>query len=141
MKKYAGYKVKEIIDKNFDMRVAVSLVTYILCKGWEQLETITEEDISQVKGNFLIPDDFVQALARTAGKICKETDRISDFLPFIVNYLVIPGAPTKEFWIDKSDMSPDLFERIVNNFAVDHDVEEIESIKINANMLEYQCKG
>lgn len=138
MKKYAGYKLKEIIDKEFDMRISMAVVRYIMDRGWDNVKTITEEQISQVEGNGLMTADFVQALVRCAVRVCKECDPIDDFLPFVINYLVVPGANTREINIMKEDVSKYFWEKLLAEFDLDcfyEEPEKIEEITINANVL------
>lgn len=83
----SGQKVRDIIAKNFDMRMQMVIVTYIMDKGWERIKNITEEEINEMKSSTnLMTDDFCRAIVRTSVKICTECDQINDFLPFVVNY-------------------------------------------------------
>ena len=92
MKNTAGKKVEQIIREEFDSRMAMAVVTYILDEGFEKLQKATEEDILDVKGDAFMTDRFCQALVRAAVRICKECHQINEFLPFIVNHLYVPNA-------------------------------------------------
>lgn len=137
--KLAGDNVRDIIRKYFDERVAMTVVTYIIDKGWENVKEITEEEIKEVTGGALMSDTFVQALVRTAVKICRETNQIDDFLPFIINHLHVPNAATKSVEIYKSEVSDDDWERLIDKFNLDYEenYEQIEMIELNANLLGY----
>lgn len=137
--KLAGDNVRDIIRKYFDERVAMTVVTYIIDKGWENVKEITEEEIKEVTGGALMSDTFVQALVRTAVKICRETNQIDDFLPFIINYLHVPNASTQSIEIYKSDVTGYNWDRLMDKFNLDYEenYEQIEMIELNANLLGY----
>lgn len=78
-------KVKEIIEKEFDSRVALMALTYTLGQlGMDNAAKITDEDISSMEGNPMMTKEFVQALARTAQRIGKECDFVNDVIPYIL---------------------------------------------------------
>lgn len=139
MNTLAGDNVREIIRKYFDERMAMAVVNYILDKGWENVSQITEEEIKEVPGNALMTDVFVQALVRTAVKICTKTNQFDDFLPYIINHLHVPKAATKSVEIYKSEVSDDDWERLLDKFNLDYeeDYEKIEMIELNANLVGY----
>ena len=139
MNTLAGDNVREIIRKHFDERVAMTVVTYIIDKGWENVKQITEEEIKEVTGGAFMSDTFVQALIRTAVKICRETNQIDDFLPFIINHLHVPKAATKSVEIYKSDVSDYNWDRLLDKFGLDYEEnpEKIEMIELNANLVGY----
>lgn len=139
MKNNAGQKVRNIIRKEFDSRMEMAVVTYILDKGWENIKEITEEEILEVKGNAMMTDEFCQALIRTAVRICKECDMFDDFLPFIVNYLYISKTPMKEMTIYKEEMKDDWrWEQFLNDLDVEYEdnANDIGYVVLNANVIE-----
>lgn len=138
MKNNAGKKVRNIIMKEFDMRMSMAVITYILDKGFENLKEVTEEEILKVKGNAFMSDKFCQSLVRCAVKICKECNQIDDFLPFIVNHLIVPKASTKEIEISKSHVDIDLWEIMIRQFDLEEEDEdeELDMIVLNANVIE-----
>jgi len=137
--KLAGDNVRDIIRKYFDEHVAMTVVTYIMDKGWENVKEITEEEIKEVTGSAFMSDAFVQALIRTAVKICNETNQIDDFLPYIINYLHVPNASTQSIEIYKSDVTGYNWNRLMDKFNLDYEenYEQIEMIELNANLLGY----
>lgn len=137
--KLAGYNVREIIRKHFDERMSMAVATYIIDKGWEYVRQITEEEIKEISGNAFMTDVFVQSLVRTAVRICRETNQIDDFMPFIINYLHVPNAATKSVEIYKNEVSDDNWESLMDKFNLDYeeDYEKIEMIELNANLLGY----
>ena len=139
MNTLAGDKVYDIIQKHFDARVSMTVVTYIIDKGWDFVSQITEEEILKIKGNALMTDVFTQALVRTAVKICTECNLIDDFLPFIINQLHVPKAATKSVEIYKDDVSDYNWEKLMDEFGLDYKegYEKIEMIELNANLLGY----
>lgn len=140
----AGYKVKEIIENEFDSRVAMMVVSYILDKGWSYTSSITEEEILTLEGNGLMTAEFIQALVRTSAKICKETSQIDDFLPYIINQLYVPNAPMKDIELYKDDVSDECWETLLEQFNLDIndevDLENIEVIELNANLVGWLSK-
>lgn len=138
MKNTAGENVKRIIEKEFDSRVSMMVVSYIMDKGFENLKEITEEEILEVKGNALMTDRFVQSLVRTAVRIAKECNSIDEFLPYIVNHLYVPNAEMKEIEIYKEETDEDLWERLMEELDLDYeeDADNIETIIVNANVME-----
>ena len=137
MRNSAGEKAKRIIEQEFDGRMAMAVVTYILDKGFENLKEVTEEEILKVKGNALMTDRFCQALVRAAVRICKECHEIDDFLPFIVNYLYVPNAKMKEIDLYYDDYGKHDWEYLLDKLDVDYEESpsEIDMITINANVI------
>lgn len=138
MKNTAGENVKRIIETEFDSRVSMMVVSYIMDKGFENLKEITEEEILEVKGNAMMTDRFVQSLVRTAVRIAKECNSIDEFLPYIVNHLYVPNAEMKEIEIYKEEADEDLWERLMEELGLDweEDADKIETIILNANVME-----
>ena len=138
MKNTAGENVKRIIEKEFDSRVSMMVVSYIMDKGFENLKEITEEEILEVKGNALMTDRFVQSLVRTAVRIAKECNSIDEFLPYIINHLYVPNAKMKGIEIYKEETNEDLWERLMEKLDLDwgEDADNIETIILNANVME-----
>lgn len=138
MKNTAGENVKRIIEKEFDSRVSMMVVSYIMDKGFENLKEITEEEILEVKGNAMMTDRFVQSLVRTAVRIAKECNSIDEFLPYIINHLYVPNAEMKEIEIYKEETDEDLWERLMEELGLDYEenADKIETIILNANVME-----
>lgn len=138
MKNNAGEKVRNIIRKEFDSRMEMAVVTYILDKGWENLKEVTEEDILEVEGNGLMTKEFCQCLVRAAVRICKECDTFDDFLPFIVNYLYVDKAKIKEIELSKHGLQSYEWEELLDKFELydEEDVDDIDMIVLNANVIE-----
>jgi hypothetical protein len=133
----AGEKVRQIIAEEFDGRLEMAVVTYILDTGFERLKEMKEKDILQFKGNALMTDEFVQALVRAAVRICKECHHIDDFLPFIVNYLYVPKAKMHDVEIYQDQMSKWRWQELMNDLDVDFEEEadEIEAVFLKANVI------
>lgn len=127
----AGYKVKKIIENEFDSRVAMMVVSYILDKGWSYTSSITEEEVLTLEGNGLMTTEFIQALVRTSAKICKETSEIDDFLPYIINYLHVPNATKSLLTFYKDETTDITWETIIDAFDIEEDA---SMITLNANI-------
>ena len=137
MKELAGDKVREIIRDEFDERMSMAVVLYILDHGFEEIKDYTEEDILKVTGNGLMTDVFAQALIRSAVRICKECSPIDDFLPYIINQLYVPKAKTHSVELYKEEIPEYLWDKIMDEFELDYEEEPdaIEMIELNANLL------
>ena len=138
MKNENGLKVKRIIEEEFDARVSMMVVQYILDKGTENLQEITEEEILKLEGNGLMTAEFVQALVRTGVRISKECNMIDDFLPFIVKELYVPNAKTHEVTLYKSDYTRDSWDELLEDLDLDYeeDVDNIARIDLSAVVTE-----
>lgn len=78
-------KVKQIINDNFDNRMSIMVITYLLGQiGMDQAKTITDDDIDGVDGNAMMTQEFVQSMIRTARLIAQECDFVHDVLPYII---------------------------------------------------------
>lgn len=138
----AGEKVRNIINKEFDGRMEMAVITYILDKGFEKLKKMTEENILQVKGDAFISDEFAQALVRAAVRICKECYRIDEFLPFIVNYLYVPKVKMHDVEIYQDQLTKWRWEELMNELNVDYEesADEIEAVFLKATVIDVERK-
>lgn len=140
-------KVAKIIREEFDTRVSMMVVQYVLDKGTENLKEITEEEILKLEGNGLMTSNFVQALVRTGVRISKECNMIDDFLPFIVTELYVPKAKTndvtlyKEYFESYSDYYS--WEELLKELDMDYeeDVEDIIGVKLSAVVIDKYYKN
>lgn len=64
-------EISNLIAREFDGRMEAAVFSHILDKGMENLAKITEQEIEKIEGNGIMSKDFLQALVRTAVKICK----------------------------------------------------------------------
>ena len=138
MKNNAGENVKRIIETEFNSRVSMMVVSYIMDKGFENLKEVTEEDILEVKGNALMTDRFVQSLVRAAVRIAKECNSIDEFLPYIINHLYVPNAKMKEIEFYKDEMTKWKWESFIDSLDINYEesADEIEMVILNANVIE-----
>ena len=135
-------KVAKIIREEFDTRVSMMVVQYILDKGVENLKEVTEEEILKLEGNGLMTASFVQALVRTGVRISKECNMIDDFLPFIVTELYVPNAKANTVTLYKEDFSDYSWTELLNELDMDYDedVDDIERIDLSAVVTEKYYK-
>ena len=126
----AGEKVKKIIDEEFDGILGMMVISYILEKGMENIKEIDETE--------LMPGDFAQALVRCAAIVCKECDKNDDFLPYIINYLPVPAAQTKEIEFYQEEMTKYRWERFVESLGINYkeSADEILAVTLNANVVQ-----
>lgn len=64
-------EISRLIENEFDSRMEAAVISYILDEGIKDLKNGTEESISKIEGNGFMSAEFLQALVRTAIKICK----------------------------------------------------------------------
>lgn len=133
-----GEKVKHIINEEFDERMSMTVITYLMEKGTDNLREITEEEILKLKGNSIMTDDFVQALVRCAVRISKECNEIHDILPFVVNELYVPDAGMEIIDLYKDEVDEDVWDSLKDTFGAD--VEDVEMIVLNANLMAVYAK-
>lgn len=143
MRNKAGEKVRRIIAEEFDGRLEMAVVTYILDTGFERLKEMEEKDILKIKGDAFMTDRFVQALVRAAVRICKECHHIDEFLPFIVNYLYVPKVKMHDVEIYQDQLTKWRWEELMKELDVDFEEEaadEIEAVFLKANVVEVARK-
>lgn len=128
-------KIEKIISDNFDSRMEVAVLTYIIEKGTEVLKEITEEEILQIKGNALMTDRFCQALVRTAVIIAKEFEAIDimEFIRLSANFTPYP----KEITLYREDFGSSDWTNLLDVLDIDYDnmPETIEIFAINKKEL------
>ena len=78
-------KVKQIIEDEFDGRLGLMVITYLLDQiGMTKAATITDDDIDAVKGNGFFTDDFMRGIVKAARIIAQECDFTTDVIPYII---------------------------------------------------------
>lgn len=132
----AEEKVKKIIEEEFDSRLTMAVVTYIIDKGWENIKKFSEEDIKQIKGNNFMTTDFLQSLVRCAVRICNETSQLEDFIPFVI------FEKTNQIVLDKSMFTENAWENIISKIYIDCDDYDVDitSVTLNYKVSDYQYK-
>lgn len=129
-----GKKVYDIIRKECDTGLGMSVVTYITSKGWDNVAGITEEQISTIEDNSFMTAELQQAIVRCAVRICKETDMMRDFIPYIIKYQYCGYAIAKEVSLHKYDFEEATWDNILTNLDVDP--EETSYVKLSCVVLE-----
>jgi len=91
-------KVKEIINAEFDGRLGLAVISYLLGQvGMDNAKGITDKEIESVKGNAFMTDSFSQAMVRCARRIAQECNLISDVIPYIITeHGYLAGGITQE---------------------------------------------
>ena len=136
----ASEKIRQIINEEFDERMSMTVITYLMEKGTDNLREITEEEILKIKGNSIMTDEFVQALVRCAVRISKECNEIHDILPFIVNELYVPDASMKVVDLYKDEVNEEVWDDLMDTLDVDAEDEDVEMIVFNANLIKAYAK-
>lgn len=128
-------KIEKIISDNFDSRMEVAVLTYIIETGTKTLKEVTEEEILQIEGNALMTDKFCQALVRTAVIIAKEFEAIDimEFIRLSANFTPYP----KEITLYREDFGSSDWTNLLDVLDIDYDnmPETIEIFAINKKEL------
>lgn len=128
-------KLEKIISDNFDSRMEVAVLTYIIETGTKALKEVTEEEILQIEGNALMTDKFCQALVRTAVIIAKEFEAIDimEFIRLSANFTPYP----KETTLYREDFRSSDWTNLLDILDIDYDnmPETIEIFAINKKEL------
>ena len=128
-------KLEKIISDNFDSRMEVAVLTYIIETGTKALKEVTEEEILQIEGNALMTDKFCQALVRTAVIIAKEFEAIDimEFIRLSANFTPYP----KEITLYREDFGSSDWTNLLDVLDIDYDniPETIEIFAINKKEL------
>ena len=132
-------KIEKIISDNFDTRMEVAVLSYLIEKGTETLKEITEEEILQIKGNALMTDRFCQALVRTAVIIAKEftTMDIMEFIRLSANFTPYP----KEVILYREDFGSSDWMNLLDVLDIDYYNNQPETIQILTINKENLMKG
>ncbi len=133
-----GKKVFDIIEKEFDGRLAGAVINYLFDKGIENVKEITDEDIAEIPGNGLMTANFSQALVRTAREIAKTCDLYKDIFPFITCELPNAYCQTKHMKWYKEDFEDELaWQKVVEDMEVDTNAEDVKTIQMSYVVNEY----
>lgn len=132
-------KIEKIISDNFDTRMEVAVLSYLIEKGTETLKEITEEEILQIKGNAFMTDRFCQALVRTAVIIAKEftTMDIMEFIRLSANFTPYP----KEVILYREDFGSSDWMNLLDVLDIDYYNNQPETIQILTINKENLMKG
>ena len=136
MQRYYDTKIGQIIDKNFDNRMANMVIAYIVDKGWDNVTKITDEQIAEIQG--IMKANFIQALVKTAREICQTCDMWEDFMPYIRCHIGINGYQTEEFRLDREEVANYGFNSVLEALGVDEDVDRIEGFMIVTDEITYE---
>lgn len=104
--------IREIIAKDFDIRMEIAVMDYILCNGYDAVSVITDEQIAACNGSGFMTKEFEQAFVRCARTICIEHSSI-DVVKYIAN-MSMEGALKTEIEIYKEDCSNYLWDRLMD---------------------------
>lgn len=129
-----GNKVTNIINKEFDGRLAGVVITYLFDKGIENVAEITDEQISEIPGNGFMTASFSQALVRTAREIAKTCDLYKDIFPFITCKLPNAYCQAKEVTWFKEEFDDCDWQKITEDLAPGYgyemEPENVDAIKV-----------
>ncbi len=120
-----GYetKIENIIKEEFDLRMGNGVISYIMDKGIENVKEITDEQISELEGNGLMTQDFVQSLVRCARRICNECEWI-ELIEFIRLHLWCDPI-VHDVYLYKEDFTEESFGELLDD--LDLDESEVEN--------------
>lgn len=124
-------EIRSLIAREFDSRMEASIFTYLLDKGMEGLKEITEEEITALEGNGLMTANFVQALVRTAVKICK-TYTPMEIMEYIRIGCMFSPFP-KELTLYKEDYTETGWEEMCSTLDLEEDKTAVNVLVIQEN--------
>lgn len=75
IRRHNKLKAKEICDKMGKGIPYVMVISYILEKGQDIIQDITDEQIDALEGNGLMTKEFVQTLIKTAREVVRNCDQ------------------------------------------------------------------
>ena len=114
---YYETKIGKIIEEEFDLRMGNAVISYIIDEGMGNVKEITDEQISNLEGNGLMTQDFVQSLVRCARRICIECE-LAELIEFIRLHLWC--TPTvQDVYLHREDFTYGTFEEVLNNLDLD----------------------
>lgn len=89
-------EIRNLIAREFDTRMEAAVFSYILDKGISNLSEITDDEINELEENGLMTANFVQALVRTAVKICNTYTpmEIMEYVRVRCNFAPFPTSVT-----------------------------------------------
>ncbi len=118
--RYHETKIGRIIEEEFDSRVGNAVFSYIMDKGIEFIKQITDEDITEIKGNGLMTDDFSQSLVRCASVLERQLMDYDESIKamvdkfeekkFGINTILLAIKQKIEMGYDKSQLEVDFGE-------------------------------
>jgi hypothetical protein len=121
-------EISMLIANEFDTRMEAAIFSYILDKGMENLKEITEKEISELEENGLMTASFVQALVRTAVKICKDYTPMEIMVYIRMNCFFTPSP--KELILYKVDYTEEGWSELCCQLDEDEEESEIEILVI-----------
>ena len=114
---YYETKIGKIIEEEFDLRMGNAVISYIIDEGMGNVKEITDEQISNLEGNGLMTQDFVQSLVRCARRICIECE-LAELIEFIRLHLWC--TPTvHDVYLHREDFTYGTFAEVLNNLDLD----------------------
>lgn len=129
-----GKKVSDIIEKEFDGRLAGAVISYLFDKGIDNVKEITDEDIAEIPGNGLMTASFSQALVKTAREIAKTCNLYKDIFPFITCQLPNCNCQTRMLTWFKEEFDPYDWQKITEDLAPGYGYEmepgNVDAIKV-----------
>jgi hypothetical protein len=125
MNKDYAVKIDKIINKDFDSRLSIALINYIMDVGFAHLKEKTEKEIDEEKSDCsFISDNVCKAMVRTAVRICKECTK-EEVLTYIRCNLAFtpqikPITLFKEFFTSYD------WESLMDSLEIDDEEQEYE---------------
>lgn len=128
MKVNKNNQISELIAKDFDARLEVAIISYIVDQGIEHLKNTTEDEISEIEGNGLMTAEFSQAFVKTAVKICKEYTSL-DIMKFIRVSCYLHPFP-KSITLYKEDITDSGWSEICDDLDLEEKEQKIEILVV-----------
>lgn len=126
MKHYRETKIGRIVADEFDSRLELAVITYLMQQGTDKLKELSEGDILKIEGNAMMTAEFSQSLVRAAVRIAKECTEI-EVCEYIRKYICM-APQMKEVTFYKDDYSEEDWEYICYLYDVDTDKDSITAV-------------
>lgn len=123
MKHYRETKIGRIIADEFDSRLELAVIMYLIQHGTDMLKDVSEDDILKVTGDAMMTAEFCQSLVRTAVRIAKECTE-TEVCEYIRKYICMEPQ-MKEVTFYKDNYSKANWEYICHSYAVNTDQDSI----------------
>lgn len=108
-------RIEDTIKKEIGTEYELMVITYLFDKGFSFCQSITDEDVAEVKGNGMMSTEFVQSLVRCARELAKNFELI-DIMKYVrCEAWMTPTVKEIDFYKE------DTFHTLVSELEVDED--------------------
>lgn len=137
--KETNQQITHTINHMTDGRLTYAVFSYILENGYNNVQNITDEEISTIKGSGIFTSDrLLQSIVEAAREICEQFT-VKDILSYIISELFIFGVSGKELYLYRDDFQDEnrfneIYEEI---YGYDDEVENVYELRLKAMQNEF----